>query len=102
VTPNQFDIIRDAVKASALVTRCVCRTPLSCNPRTPASEPLKPGEGRVAKAGAEVCSGGYTLGFHHLERIVSTVVRAGGKWAVLLELNWKDEEEKKVWRLREF
>jgi hypothetical protein len=29
-------------------------------------------------------------------------VRAGGKWAVLLELNWKDEEEKKVWRLREF
>jgi hypothetical protein len=44
----------------------------------------------------------YTLGFHHLEgllaMIVVVVLRGGG----LLELNWKDEEERWVWVRRSF
>jgi hypothetical protein len=84
VTPNQFDVIRDAVKASALVTRCVCRTPLSCTPRTPTREPLEPGKGRVAKAGVEVCSDGYTLGFHHLEVWLASGEGRDGKMCAYL------------------
>jgi hypothetical protein len=103
LTPIQSNRIRDAVKASALVTRCVCRTLKSCTPRTAASEPLKPGKGRVAKAEVEGCSGGYTLGFHHLEGVVSIAqTELVAKVVGLLELNWKDEEGKLVRELRDF
>jgi hypothetical protein len=69
---------------------------------TAASEPLKPGEGRVAEACGGGVLRGYTLGFHHLAGCVSGVVGGSQRTGGLLVLNWKDGEAKRVWKRRSF
>jgi len=58
--------IRDAFIASAEVTRCVCRTPISPFLESPTSKPLEPSEGRAAGQVRRKFVISYTLGFHHL------------------------------------
>jgi hypothetical protein len=86
--------IRDAFIASVKVTRCVCRTPISSYFSSPASKPLKPGEGRAA-AKSERWLIWYTLGFHHLVPTLVWLLFVQKKTGALTHLfkTWKDEDE---------
>lgn len=84
--------------ASEYVTRRVCRTQTSCSHQpTSASEPLKPGKGRVAKA--EWGRGCFSrlharLSSSGMARVSRRLEVRNGRWMGLRELNWKDEESK--------